>query len=474
MNRSLFLRLAAFFIFALSLHLAGTWILPLVDRDEPWYAEVSREMNERHEYTVSFFNNQYWLEKPPVLYWSQSAAYKVFGSNEFAARLPGALASALTALVVFGFCSRLYNRQTAWRAALAFTLCLELIIFGKAGVTDMPAVLFTTLAAWAGWELVGTSETPSPIPRTAWWWIYYGSLAMTFLAKGPLAVLPVGGLLVYWLWAAPPNFFREMKFCRGLLLTGGLVALWFVPAVIETQGEYLKVFIGRQVLQRTITPIDGHGGSNALMYLLTLPYYFLMVWVLFFPWSVYFPKAIQHLRRERRPADIYLICGILVTFVIFSLVRTKLPHYTLPAFPLIACAIAPMLAGVNMVRWAAVMVVLNLAVSFALFPLATRYSAATQLADNPVIQSGMKFASADYNEPSLVWIFRKHITTWDTPLKVKDVAAYMKQDGARFCILPTRDLSQITVDPNWKVFTAHGFNIDKGRMIDLSMLVKSS
>src|SRR5476649_2546310 len=110
-NQQQFLRLGGLFLFALTLNLAGTWILPLVDRDETWYAEVSREMNERGDYIVSYYNNQFWLEKPPLLYWLQSTAYKIFGSNDFAARFPGALVSALTTLVIFGFCARLYTRQ---------------------------------------------------------------------------------------------------------------------------------------------------------------------------------------------------------------------------------------------------------------------------------------------------------------------------------------------------------------------------
>src|SRR5471032_1369336 len=128
-NQQQFLRLGGLFLFALALNLAGTWILPLVDRDETWYAEVSREMNERGDHIVPYFNNQLFLTKPPLLYWCQSAAYEIFGSNEFAARVPAALASALTTLVIFGFCARLYDRQIAWRASLAFTLCFEMAIF---------------------------------------------------------------------------------------------------------------------------------------------------------------------------------------------------------------------------------------------------------------------------------------------------------------------------------------------------------
>jgi len=471
-NQQQFVRLGGLFLFALTLNLAGTWILPLVDRDETWYAEVSREMNERGDHIVPYFNNQLFLTKPPLLYWCQSAAYEIFGSNEFGARFPATLASALTVLVIFGFCARLYNRQIAWRAALAFTLCFEMAIFGKAGLTDMPAVLFVTLAAWAGWELTGAA-TASPVSKTGWWWTFYFSLAAIFLAKGPLAVLPVGGLLVFWRWARVPDFFRVMKFGRGFVVSGALVALWFVPAVIDTQGQFFQVFIGREVLAKSVNAQEGHGASNVLTYLVTLPYYFVFVLPLFFPWSVYFPGAIRRFKLERSTADIYLVSGILVTFVLFTLFRTKVPTYTLPAFPLIACVVAPVLSGVRFVRWALVMVVFNLAVSFVVFPVAARYSAATRLANDPAVRDGMGFASVDYNEPDLIWNFRKHLKAWNVMIKATDVGTYMKQDGARLCVLPSSYMRQITVDPQWKIVNARGFNIAKGRMVELSMLVKS-
>jgi 4-amino-4-deoxy-L-arabinose transferase-like glycosyltransferase len=473
-ERPLLSRLGIFFLLALVLHLAGTWLVPLADRDEPWYAEVSREMNERGDYTVSYFNNQFWLEKPPLLYWGQSAAYKVFGDNEFGARFPVSLAAALTALVVFGFCARLYNRATAWRAAIAFTLCLWMIYFGKWGGTDTPAMLFLTLSVWAGWELLGAT-TPSPVSKTGWWWIFYVSLAVAFLAKGPVIVLPLGGLAIFWWWTRVPKFFTTMKFVRGLAVTGILAALWFVPAVIGTHGEYLKVFIGQQVMQRSVTAMDGHGASNAIMYLVWLPYYFLLLIPQFLPWTFYFPQTWKRWKTERSPADIYLVSCIAITLVLFSLVRTKLPSYSLPVFPLVACLVAPVLAGVkHFTRLAAVMVGLNLFVAFAFFPFAARYSAVTELANNPAVQTNMAFASADYHEPSIVWIFRKHLKAWHEPLQVNAVTDYMNRPGARLCVLPTKDLPQVKLDPSWKVITARGFNITRGRMIELAMLVKSS
>ena len=76
-------------------HLAGTWSLPLIDRDEPRFAEASREMIQRADFVVPHFNNQLRLDKPPLAYWAQVASYRIFGESDFSARFPSAIAAAL-------------------------------------------------------------------------------------------------------------------------------------------------------------------------------------------------------------------------------------------------------------------------------------------------------------------------------------------------------------------------------------------
>jgi len=76
------------FVGSMLFHLAGTWSLPLVDRDEPRFAEASREMIQRSDYVVPYFNNHFRLDKPPLTYWAQVASYRLFGENDFAARFP--------------------------------------------------------------------------------------------------------------------------------------------------------------------------------------------------------------------------------------------------------------------------------------------------------------------------------------------------------------------------------------------------
>jgi 4-amino-4-deoxy-L-arabinose transferase-like glycosyltransferase len=92
---------AILFFSCVLFHVAGTWTLPLIDRDEPRFAEASREMIERGNYIVPYFNNQLRLDKPPFTYWAQVSSYHIFGENDFAARFPSAIAATLTALVIF-------------------------------------------------------------------------------------------------------------------------------------------------------------------------------------------------------------------------------------------------------------------------------------------------------------------------------------------------------------------------------------
>src|SRR5437868_7676373 len=89
-----------FFIACVAFHIIGTWSLPLIDRDEPRFAEASREMIQRGDYVVPYFNNQLRLDKPPLAYWTQVASYRVFGENDFAARFPSAVAAALIAVSI--------------------------------------------------------------------------------------------------------------------------------------------------------------------------------------------------------------------------------------------------------------------------------------------------------------------------------------------------------------------------------------
>jgi 4-amino-4-deoxy-L-arabinose transferase-like glycosyltransferase len=485
-------------------HIAGTWSLPLIDRDEPRFAEASREMIERGDYIVPYFNNQLRLDKPPLTYWAQTVSYRVFGENDFAARFPSAIAAALTALVIFVWGLRLDGEKLGWWAAIIFTLSLQTFVHAKAAVADMWLVLFVTLAHWAGYELIQLPtlnvqrSTPSfkEINQTSFWWLtFYLALALGFLAKGPIAWVPlltVGAIIVYmrdWQLA------RRFKFVYGILLTLALVALWGIPALIQTRGEFFTVGIGRHVIGRSFATMEGHGANSLGMYLLLLPYYFLTVFVSFFPWSIKLARLLRTLWRQRTAGvsgpgnyenriDAYLLAGIGIIFIIFTLVKTKLPHYTLPAFSLLALLLARHWHATSIGNRRSLFKAIAIgtacvwiAIALVIPPIIAPFFPAYQLfqESRASLQPNMQFASVEFEEPSLVWYFRSRVKGFLTPLNSRRAPEFMSASGPRFVVLPTPVAGTLFANhpTNWQTFSTSGFNIAKGKRVNLTLVLKA-
>jgi 4-amino-4-deoxy-L-arabinose transferase-like glycosyltransferase len=427
------------------------------------------------DYIVPHFNGQLRLDKPPLIYWCQVGCYRVFGENEFAARLPSALASALTALVVFGFGSRLYGRRIGLNAALVFTLSLQVLVQSKAAVADMCMVLFVALESWAGWELcVGESRR-----RTVWWWTFYMALALGFLAKGPVAWLPLGAVLIFAVWTRAAGLNRKMKFHLGLPLTLAIVALWGIPALLQTHGDYFRIGIGHHVVERSFVALETHGAKGLPGYLGLLPFYFVTIFASFFPWSFLLPRLVSHLRNpvNRRDADIYLIGGIALTFLTFTLLSTKLPHYVLPAFPLLSILLAGSLRDARFPqRWAIVMAVLAITFSLAIPPLSARYFPVAPLARAaaPWLKPEMEMVTVDFQEPDVVWSFRAYIRGWITAVSRDDATFLMKQPGPRCCLAPSAFAETLQPDPAWKKFSTDGINLATGKRVQLTLWIKET
>ena len=498
-------------------HIAGTWSLPLIDRDEPRFAEASREMIQSGDYVVPYFNDQLRLDKPPLTYWVQTVSYRIFGQNDFAARFPSAVAAALLAVTIPVLGLRISGERVGWRAAIIFTLCLQTFIHAKAAVADMWLALFVSTAHWSGLELLRDGLTDSSKRPTLnaqrptsnseathhtlniehrtfhWWLIFYISLALGFLAKGPIAWVPLLTIASTIFYAPNVQLGRRFKFIRGLALMLAIIATWGIPALIQTHGEFLRIGIGRHVIARSLGAMEGHGWNSLGGYLLLLPFYFVTVFVSFFPWSIKLPALLKRLWHQRDNIDRYLLSGIAIIFVIFSLIKTKLPHYTLPAFGLLALLLARhwpggaalscvpkgfrvsnrrSLFGTIAVTTACVWFAIALVVP----PMVARFFPAYQLlqVSRASLTPNMQFASVEFEEPSLVWYFRSRVKGFLTPLNKRRVTEFMNAPGPRFVVLPMPVAGSVFANApqDWRFFTTSGFNIVKGKRVDLTLVLK--
>jgi len=103
---SSFLLLALISLIILFSNLGG---IPLLDPDEPVYAQTPKEMLQSADLISPRIYGEFWYDKPPMYYWLVAGAYQLFGVNEFAARFPSALLGLITVLYIYVMGTRFFG-----------------------------------------------------------------------------------------------------------------------------------------------------------------------------------------------------------------------------------------------------------------------------------------------------------------------------------------------------------------------------
>ena len=469
-------------------------LLPLMDRDEPRFAEASREMVQSGNLIVPTFDHAPRYNKPPMIYWCQSLAYIFFGQNAFAARLPSILATAGTAFILLAWGEKLGSRCIGMIAGLGYAFCFQTMQQGRVATADGLLIFFMTLTAYTGWRLL-YHEPPPPdhrppksIFRTAstlraWTFRLVLALAGGFLAKGPEAWLPLLPMLVF-----ARNWQGRTYYLLCFLYSLFLVSLWAVPAYYLSHGAYAQVGLNEGLWQRIFTGLQGHGASSFGWYVLSLPLYLLIFWISALPWS---PLLLTHCRKlfagwKPDVDDRYLLLNAGLIFVIFSLMVTKLPHYTLPAFPFLllllgrrwnAAGLSPVLptrlcGGLG----------LGLAIlTIILVPVAMMHNATPspvgalvkQARAAGTLKKETVYAFLDFTEPTGIWEMRRISRSYGVPIGEAQVNSFLAEPESHAVVLSTelwkRLAPQDTTGLN--IYEARGFNVGKGKFVDLTLVV---
>ncbi len=310
----------------LVLLLPSSGTMPLLDRDEPRFAQATREMmeGEHANWAVPYFNGQYRFDKPVLIYWLMWPTYLAFGVNEFSARLPSVLCTAAMAWLLWYMGRRWFSAACGVFAGFGFITCVQLLQHGRGAVADMPMILCVTMAHYALFELLH-AERPE-YPRR-WFLLLYGALGIGFLAKGPVTlVVPLLTILTYRfaIWRRPLRW-RNLRFELGLPLLLLIIAAWGIPAVIRTHGLFFRIGIGEHVVERGFRTFQGHGGF--------IFYYLLTALLSLFPWIAFAGSGAVAVRRNWNSKNAFLVSWLVGTYLLFSFYTTKLPHYVMPAFP---------------------------------------------------------------------------------------------------------------------------------------------
>ncbi len=309
----------------------------LWDRDEPRYAQTSRQMLESGDWVVPRLLDKVRNAKPVLIYWCQAASMAIFGDDAAAARLPSALAIVGTLGALGAVLPRRIGRPRALWAVFILATSAMTIAAGKMAVTDAVLLLWITLSQVALYQLWRGGIEWGPVL------LFAVAVALAGLTKGPV-VLGVSATTLLSLWllrrfagAAPgpmpcrrPQPARSvvLKVTVALALFGVIVAPWLILIERRAPGFILSA-LSHDVVQRIQSGLEGHKGPPG--------YYLLTIWGTFFPWSLLLPLAIGlGLHHRRRPVIAFCLAAVLGPWLLMEAVQTKLSHYILPIFPPLA------------------------------------------------------------------------------------------------------------------------------------------
>ncbi len=343
-------------IILLLLSLLSISFLPVMDPSEGRYAQVSKDMASSGDYITP----QIWIDgklvpfwgKPPLFFWLNATSIKIFGTNEFAVRLPSALCGFLLILLIYFVLRRYRDEETAFTAALITFSCGGFFFIAGIVLLDMCLTMFTA-GAWLCYYAF-LQERDRRIRR------YFSIavfilLALGFLTKGPVALAMFG--IPVFCWTLLNNRWQTLKnhaWVAGIILFLAITVPWFWLAEIKTPG-FLHYFFINENLLRFIKHDYGdlygtghrfpHGTAIGFILLSTMPWSLILLSIAIVTFrktgksfKALISSKTQWFKLLQLPGETgdkydFFIIGFLSITLFWCFARQLLLYYLLPAVP---------------------------------------------------------------------------------------------------------------------------------------------
>ena len=381
---------------ALAMLIPGFTSLPPMDRDEPRFAQASKQMLETSDFVAIRFGDEARNKKPVGIHWLQAATVRTaeaVGLPEAARRiwvyrLPSLLGAVLTVLLTAWAALPLVGRSQAVLAGALVAATPLLGVEARLATTD--AVLAATVTAAMGallrlyladaatrarslssllrinprkaahpshekrQDFVGEPTKSCLAPALVFWF----SVGVGILIKGPITpLIPALAVLVLAVKDRSAGWLRALRPLPGLVLCLAIVLPWFVLILLKTHGAFFAEAVGHDLLGKVGGAQESHGAPPG--------FYFAAFWLTAWPLAPFAALGAPFAWRNRHdPPVAFLLAWALPFWLVLEAVPTKLVHYALPLYPALA-----ILAVLALARTAAVARSYRPAATWAVFAL---------------------------------------------------------------------------------------------------------
>jgi 4-amino-4-deoxy-L-arabinose transferase-like glycosyltransferase len=291
--------------------------------DECYYSLLAREMQANNTFHKLTFFNSPFLEKPPLYIWLTALSYKAFGISEFSSRITSAVFGVLTVLLTYSFGRRLSGKRAGLVSALILLALPHYLHFSKLAMLDTTLTFFITFMVYA---FIRGEEDSRYLFLSA------VSFGLAYFTKGFAAFLGLFIVSGYALLTGKHKLIISRNFIMGIVVSVSAVIIWYTAQYLAFGMEQVKSYFDFHILQRASRAIEGHmGGIN---------FYQKAIFNKNKPWCVIlflsFAYMLFRAIKKREKAAILLSVWAAASYILYSLVKTKLHWYIMPVYPALA------------------------------------------------------------------------------------------------------------------------------------------
>lgn len=300
--------------------------LGLVGNDEARYASIARTMSESGDWITPRLNGSPWFEKPVLYYWAAALSFRVFGESDYAARLPSGIGALLATLAIAWAARRFYSVAEAVVVLLLMPTSVAVVGFARGAGPDMLFAASLTLS------MVFSAAIVSEVQNDWRFCSAFGAaLGVAALAKGPAALILAAGGIALWALLTK-EWRRTFRTAHPAAIASFLIiAVPWYALCASRNPDFIRTFFLLHNIQRFATPIFHH--VRPFWYFVPVLFAGLIPWTaLVFPAARDARLAVKNQSWGSRPG-LYFGCWAAFTIVFFSISKSKLPGYVLPAIP---------------------------------------------------------------------------------------------------------------------------------------------
>lgn len=298
--------------------------LPDSTGEEGRYASAAWQMYIQHEWLIPRISGAIYLDKPPLFYWLMIIGWHITEGIEWPLLIP-----VLFAMAMFFLTQRLASVLYPKHPRIAQLAPLILLGMPYAVMhfwlvrLDMQLAFFALLSCYV-----------LCAQQTRWsFWLFTFANTLGVLAKGPVVYLFTIPEIILFAWFHQEQKSFVLRYVGAILLSLVLCLAWLVPLVVALGKQTLHTIFIDQLYNRTT---GAQGGSKPAWYYLPI---ILQMFVPFLLYAGFWRK------KSTSKMDYFLLVGIAIPCIVFSLMHSKQERYLLPLMPLVAIYIASRVEG---------------------------------------------------------------------------------------------------------------------------------